>query len=344
MEVIKRCTLMLVCLLAPAAVQLLSAQNSSEYHLIREIRIGGRGGWDYVAVNPDLHRIYVSHDTLVNILDEITGDSIGLIPDTKGVHGIAFASPSGKGYTSNGRANTVTVFDMKTNGVKGEIRAGMNPDAIMYDEFSKTIITCNGRSHDVTVIDPAADTVVATVAVGGKPEAPVSDGAGNIFINIEDKNEVIRMDAKTWKVEDRWKLGKGEGPTGISLDRKTKRLFVGCEKLMVVLNAVNGSVIAEIPIGDRCDGTAFDPSSGTVFASCGDGTLSVVQEVSADSFVVKTNVPTKRGARTITIDPVTHHLFLPTAEYEPAPPATADNPRPRSRVKPGTFMVLEFGK
>jgi DNA-binding beta-propeller fold protein YncE len=344
MQMFRSLRLPLAGLLLLAGAQTLSAQTETGYRVMREFHIGGKGGWDYIAVNAAEKRIYVSHDTLTCVLDQETGDSAGVIPDTRGVHGIAFAPPFGKGYTSNGRANTLTVFDLKTNAVKGEVKAGANPDAIMYDPFSRMIIVCNGRSADATIVDPAADTVVATIPLGGKPEAPVSDGAGAIYINIEDKNEVVRLATAGWKVEQRWKTGTGESPTGIAMDRTTKRLFVGCDKLMIVLNAETGAVVAQIPIGDRCDGTAFDPGTKTAFASCGDGTLTVVSEVSADSFRVVGSVPTKRGARTLALDEATHRIYLPTAQYEPAPAPTADNPRPRAKIIPGTFEVLVVGK
>jgi DNA-binding beta-propeller fold protein YncE len=327
-----------------SAAQFAFAQTDATYHVLRSFHIGGKGGWDFIAVNADLKRIYVSHDTLVNVLDESSGDSVGVIPNTRGVHSIDFASPFGKGYTSNGRTNTLTVFDLKTDQVKGEVKTGTNPDAIMYDPFSKTIVVCNGRSQDATIVDPSADTVLTTIPLGGKPEVPVSDGAGNIYINIEDKNEVAHLNAKTWKVEHHWKISPGDSPTGIAMDTKNKRLFIGCDSLMIVLNAENGNVVAQMPIGARCDGTAFDPGSGFAFASCGDGTLTIAHEESADSFRVVSTVPTKKGARTLALDLQTHHVFLPTAEYEPAPPATTDNPRPRAKVVPGTFEVLEVGK
>jgi len=324
--------------------QMTYAQGDAGYRVLREIHIGGKGGWDYIAVNPELKRLYVSHDTLVNILDETTGDSIGVIPNTVGVHGIAFATPFGKGFTSNGRANTVTAFDLKTNQVLGQVSTGKNPDAIIYEPFSKTIMTCNGRSQDATVIDPSTDSVVHTIALGGRPETPASDGAGNIYVNIEDKNEIVHINAKTFAVEHRWSIGKGDSPAGLAIDRKTNRLFIGCgNKLMVVMNTENGKVLAELPIGDRCDGTAFDAGTGYAFASNGDGTLTMVKEENADSFRVVTNVPTKRGARTLTVDDQMHHVFLPTAQFGEAPPPTAEHPRPRPPIVPGSFEVLEVG-
>jgi YVTN family beta-propeller protein len=321
------------------------AQEEPGYHVLRSIHIGGEGGWDYIAVNPELKRIYVSHGVLVNILGESTGDSVGVIPNTLGVHGIAFAPAFGKGYTSNGRANTVSVFNLQTNDVLSEVKTGQNPDAIMYEPFSETIFVCDGRSHEATVIDPSSDTVLTVVPLGGKPEAPVSDGAGNIYVNIEDKSEVAHINAKTFAVENRWTLGKGESPSGIAMDRSTGRLFIGCDnKLMVVLDARSGALVAQLPIGEGCDGVAFDPETKYAFSSNREGTLTMVYEESPDSFRVVANVPTKRGARTLTLDEKTHHVFLPTADLEPPPPPTKENPRPRPKIVPGTFEVLEVGR
>ncbi len=311
------------------------AQNASGFHVASVFHIASGGGWDYIAAGPGNGRIYVSHGTQVNILDQKTGDSLGYIPNTTGVHGIAFAPALNKGYTSNGRINTVTVFDLSTNQVLSQIAAGQNPDAIMYEDYSKSVITCNGRSQDLSIIDAATGTVTATIPVGGKPETAVSDGAGNVFVNIEDKNEIVRVDLKTKTVAQRWSIAPGEGPTGLAMDRKTKRLFAGCDKLLIVLNAVTGAVVDKLPIGDGCDGVGFDSGLGYVFASCGEGKLSVVQELSADQFKVIDNVPTKRGARTCAVDELTHEVFLPTAEFE-----KDTKPGERPKMIPGTFQVL----
>src|SRR5579872_4042914 len=218
------------------------AQGTSGFHVTKTFKIGSPGGWDYIASGPD-HRIYVSHGTQVNILDQQTGDSVGVIPNTTGVHGIAFDESMGKGYTSNGRLNNVTVFDLKTFAVLGQIATGQNPDAIMYEPFSKTIITCNGRSNDLTVIDAATGQVTATIALDGKPETAASDGAGKIYVNIEDKNKITEVDMRSKAVVTSWPL-EAEGPTGLAMDRKTKRLFAGCDKQLVVMDASSGAIVA----------------------------------------------------------------------------------------------------
>jgi len=312
------------------------AQDPS-FQLSKTFRVGSPGGWDYIAVGPD-KKIYVSHGTQVNILDQTTGDSVGVIPNTTGVHGIAFVPSLGKGYTSNGRLNNVTVFDMKTAQVQRQIPAGQNPDAIMYDPFSKKIITCNGRSNDLSIIDPATDQVVATIPLDGKPETAVSDEAGKLYVNIEDKNKITVVDLATNAVVTSWPLSPAEGPTGLAIDIKTKRLFAGCDKLLVVMDAGTGALVDKLPIGDGCDGVGFDNGLKTIFASCGEGKLTVIKENSASSFKVIGNVPTKRSARTIAVDETTHEVYLPAADTEPA--VTGQRPK----VIPGTFQVLVVSK
>jgi DNA-binding beta-propeller fold protein YncE len=320
-------TTLLLCVSAVFA----NAQTSG-YALSKTFKIGSPGGWDYIAVAPD-GKIFVSHGTQVNILDPKTGDSVGVIPNTTGVHGIAFDESRGKGYTSNGRLNTVTVFDLKTFAVLGQIATSANPDAIMYDPYSKTIITCNGRGHNLTIIDAATGTATDSIALDGKPETAVSDNAGKIFVNIEDKNKISVVDIRKKAVIASYPLG-AESPTGLEIDRKTKRLFAGCDKQLVVMDATTGEVVTKLPIGDGCDGVGFDEHKGLVFASCGEGKLTVIKENSASSFAVLENVPTKRSARTIAVDSHSHAVYLPYAETEPA--AAGERPK----MIPGTFGVL----
>ncbi len=275
------------------------AQNQPGYKILKTYHIKSPGAWDYLVVNNN--RIYVAHETQVNILDEQTGDSVGVIPHTSGVHGIAFDNARGRGYTSNGRANSVTVFDLHTNQPLAQIATPANPDAILFDPFSKTIITCNGRGKNLSVIDPASNTIIATIAVDGKPEAAVADGAGQLFVNIEDKNEIVVVDMKKHSVLHHWPLSPGTAPTGLAYDKATKRLFAGCENLLIVMNADNGAVVDKIKIGSGCDGVAFDNQQKLIFASNGEGTVSVIREASANEFSLLGNVPTKRGARTIAL-------------------------------------------
>jgi YVTN family beta-propeller protein len=311
-----------------------NAQQKYSYHILKTHHIGGANSWDYITVDPEQHRIYVSNGTRVAILDELSGDSVGVIPNTNGVHGIAFVSALGKGYTSNGRSNSSTVFDLKTNKIITEVKTGENPDAIFYDDYSKKVFVFNGRSKNATVIDPATDKVIATIDLGGKPETGVSDGKGMVLVNIEDTSEIAEINATSFKVEKRWKLDEGEEPTGLAIDRNTKRLFVGCSnKLMLVLDAVSGKTLAKLPIGNGCDGVAFDPTLKLAFASNGqDGTLSVIQEVNAGKFEVVQTVKTEVRARTLTVDPKNHHVFLPSANSNGA------------QAVAGSFHVLEVGE
>jgi DNA-binding beta-propeller fold protein YncE len=316
-----------------------SAQQKTGFHILKDIPIASTGGWDYITVDGADKRIYTSHGNQVNILSTVTGDSIGYIPKTMGVHGIALVKSLGKGYISCGRANVVTVFDLKTFKTLEEIPVGQNPDAIFYDDFSKKIITCNGRSKDATVVDPATSKVVSTIPLNDKPETAVSDGKGKIFINGEGTSTVIVIDATTFKEIARYKIDGGESPSGLDIDRKTNRLFIGCgdTKTMVVMDASNGKTVGKFPIGGT-DGVVFDPGLKIAYASNGEGTISAVRELSADKFEFIENIPSEPSARTIGIDVVTHKLYLPAAKTEPATGAG------RPKQIPGTFHIIEVGK
>ena len=320
------------------------AQTKTGMHVLADYPIKSSGGWDYITVDGSAKRIYASHGMQVNILDAATGDSVGFIPDTKGVHGIALVPALNKGYTSNGRGNNISVFDLKTYQVLKQVNAGTNPDAIFYDDFSKKVYAFNGRSKDATVVDATTDEVVATIPLGGKPETGVSDGKGKVFVNIEDTGEEVEIDATTFKILNRWKLVGGEEPSGLSIDRETNRLFIGCggNQTMIVLDATNGKSLGKFPIGG-CDGVAFDPELKLAYSSNGEGTISVIRELSADKFEFIENIPTERGARTIGIDVITHKLYLPTSQMKPAEP-TADNAHPRPQQIPGTFHIVVVGK
>ena len=328
--------------LLPAALLLIllttagRAQTHS-YQLTKTFRIGSPGGWDYIAVGPD-KKLYVSHGSHVVILDEKKGDSVGVIPNTAGVHGIAFYEALGKGYTSNGRTNSVTVFDISTGRVLSQIPTGQNPDAILFEPFTRTIVTCNGRSHDLSIIDPATEQVTATIFLDGKPETAVSDESGRLFVNIEDKNEITVVDMVHKNILANWSLSPGDGPTGLAIDRKNKRLFAGCDKWLMVMDAASGNILAKLPIGNGCDGVAFDPRLKDIFASCGEGLLTIIHESSPSSFEVIANVPTKRSARTLAIDEKDHKVFLPAAEMEKG--GSGEKLRPL----PGTFEILVVNK
>jgi YVTN family beta-propeller protein len=323
---------------------LLSAQTTnSQYKIAHKFQIGGEGGWDYIAVDESTARLFVSHDSVVQVVDEKTGKVVGTIADTKGVHGVAIATDLNKGFTSNGKDDSITVFDLKTLAVLAKVPVtGKNPDAIIYDPFSQQVFTFNGRSANATVVDAKSNSVVGTVALDGKPEFPVVDGKGNLYVNIEDKNMICLINTKTLKVEQKWPIAPGLEPTGLAIDVAGQRLFSVCHnKLMVIVDAQNGKVVGSVPIGERVDGVGFDPATKRAYSSNGDGTLTVVQEEGNDKYSVLENVPTPKGARTIVVDTRTRHMFLPTAEFGPVPEATTEKPRPRPPVKPGSFMILD---
>lgn len=322
-----------------------AAQQTTGFKVLNDYKINSSGGWDYITVDGANKRVYVSHASQVNVIST-NGDSIGYIPKTTGVHGIALVHDLNKGFTSNGRSNSVTVFDLKTLAVIEEIPLTVqNPDAIFYDDFSKKVITCDGRSKDLCFIDPATDKVVAIVPLGDKLETAVSDGKGKIYVNGEETNTIFIVDANTYKQIASYPIDGGTSPSGLAMDRKTNRLFIGCgdSQTMVIMDAANGKTVAKFPIG-RTDGLVFDPQLKIAYASNGEGTITAVRELSADKFEFIENITTEPSARTIGIDLVTHRLFLPAAQTSPAPPATTDNPRPRPKQIPGTFHVIEVGK
>ncbi|MGD0340862.1 MAG: hypothetical protein ABSA76_04030 [Bacteroidales bacterium] len=320
----------------------LNGQNAPDgYKIVQRIQLEGNGSWDYLNADDATGMLYVSHGKMVNVVDMKTGKSVTTITDVNGVHGIAIATEFNKGFISNGADSNVTVFNTKDYSIIEKVPVtGRNPDAIIFDPFTKTIITWNGRSSNATVIDAKTDKVIQTIPLAGKPEAAVSDGKGKVFVNIEDKSEVCMINVITWKVEQTWSISPGEGPSGLALDNKNHRLFSATDKLMVVLDAETGKVITTLPTGDRVDGAGFDPGLRRAYSSCGEGLLTVVQEVNKNSFKVLANVPTQAGARTISVSAKTHRIYLPTAEFGPTPEKTVDNPRPRPTLKPGTFTVL----
>jgi YVTN family beta-propeller protein len=329
------CILLLFC-----SSYMKSQTGTSEYKVANRFHIEGDGGWDYLNVDEATGRLFVSHGMVVNVVDERDGKLIGTIPDTKGVHGIAIAPDLNKAFISNGRDSSVTVVDLKTLTFITKVpMTGQNPDAILYDPFSHKVFAYNGRTANATVIDGATNKVVATIKLNGKPESSVSDGKGKVYVNIEDKSEITVINSVENKVIQSWSIAPGEEPSGLALDNESHRLFSVCSnKLMVVLDALSGKVITTLPIGDRSDGAAFDPGLKRAYSSNGEGTLTVVQEISPAEFKVLEIVPTLPGARTLTLDKKTHHIFMSTAQYEAANPS-AGNRRPS--VKPGTFMVLD---
>lgn len=322
----------------------------SGYHQLKKITIGGEGGWDYLIA--DAGRVYVSHGAEVDVVDAKTGAVAGKITGLHGVHGIALAPEFGRGFISNGQSGTVTIFDLKTLEKIGEdVPAGKNPDAIIYDPGSKRVFAFNGRSSDATAIDAKDGKVAGTVPLEGKPEFAAADGKGHVYVNIEDKSEVFDIDSKKLTVEHKWPLAPCEEPSGMAMDTKSRRLFSGCHnKMVAVMDADTGKVVATPAIGEGVDATAFDPGTKYVLNSCGDGTLSVVHEDSPDKYSVVEQVKTAQRARTMALDTQTHTVYLAIADFEalPAAPPPADKDgktqRPRPKIVPGTFGLLEYGR
>jgi DNA-binding beta-propeller fold protein YncE len=315
------------------------------YRVVKTYKIGGDGGWDYLQADSDARRLYISRSTHVIVLDLDSLKTVGDIADTPGVHGIALAPELGRGFTSNGREGTVSIFDLKTLATSSKVRAGENPDAILYDPATKRVFTFNGRGHDSTAIDAASGTVLGTIKLDGKPEFAASDGKGEIFVNIEDKSELTAIDANKLEVKTSWALAPCEEPSGLSMDPKNRRLFVGCDnQMMAVVDADSGKVLATPAIGEGVDATRFDEGTRLAFASCGEGVLTVIREDSPDKFSVAENVRTQMGARTMALDSKTHNLYTVTADFGPPPPATANDPHPRRSIIPDTFVVLVIDK
>jgi DNA-binding beta-propeller fold protein YncE len=308
----------------------------SGYQLTKTIPLPSDGFWDYVGLDSEGRRIYISHATKVLVLDADSFAVVGEIPDTQGVHGIAFAPELGRGFTSNGRAGNATIFDLKTLRTLGTVPTGKNPDAIAYEPVTQRVFTFNGASKDATAFAAADGVVAGTLPLGGKPEFAAADGKGKVFANIEDTSELVEIDAAALTVLHRWPLKPCESPSGLAMDRKNRRLFVGCEnKRMAIVDADSGKVIATLAIGEGVDATAYDPGTGFALASNGEGTLTVVKQESPDTYSVLENVPTKRSARTMGLDLKTHNVVLPAAEF--TPPKEGER---RGAMKPGSFVLL----
>ncbi len=335
-----RHALAVTAILCLTVVSGLRAQQGP-YHAGKEIPIGGEGGWDYLTVDPAAHRLYVSHATHVVVIDTQANTIVGDVPDTPGVHGVAVAADLGRGFVSNGRENTSSIFDLKTLKLIQKVETGENPDAILYEPAKKEIYTMNGRGKSATVIDAATGKVVATIPLGGKPEFAQADSkAGKIYVNMEDLNSVTVIDTAAHKVSATWPAAPCEAATGMAFDAATHRLFLGCNnKLMVMMDSTNGTVVYSVPVGEGVDSTWFDPATKLAFTSNGGaGTVSVAHEDSASVLKIVQTIKTVRGARTMALDPMTHTIYLPATDYEPQAPGSKDRPK----AVAGTFRVLTY--
>ena len=318
-----------------------AALAQADYKVQQQWKIGGDGGWDYLALDSASHLLYISRGNRVLIVDPSTGKQTGEIDGFKGTHDIVFDAKNKYGYISDGGSNQVAVFDRASHQVMQTIPAGTGPDGEVYEPVTKTAWAFNGHSDNATVIDTDTNKAIATVALPGKPEFPVADGKGTIFDNIENKSEIVRIDARTHKVTAVWPLAPCESPSGLAIDTVHRRLFSVCDnQKMAIVNADTGKVIATPTIGDGPDADRFDARKQLAFSSNGDGTLTIVHEDSPDKFSVVQNVATKRGARTLEIDSKTGKVYLVTADFGPKPAPTAGNPHPRPAILPGTFEVI----
>jgi DNA-binding beta-propeller fold protein YncE len=324
----------------------MTAQTASPgYHVITKIPAGGEGGWDYVTVDPDGNRLFLSRGTHAMVIDLGTNSVIGDIANTPGIHGVALAPELNRGFTSNGRDSSVTIFDYKTLAPITVLKIpARGPDAIFYDPATKRVFTFNGGSSNATAIDAANGTVVGNVDLAGKPEGAVFEN-GRGYANLEDKSEIAVFDPKTLAVLARWPLAPCEEPTGLAIDRVHQRLFAGCgNKTMAIVDMKTGKVVASVPVGDGVDAAGFDAETQLAFTSNGEGSITVVHEDTPDKYSVVETVPTQRGARTMAVNPKTHRLYTVTANFGPTPAPTADRPRPRAPMIPGSFVVLELGR
>jgi DNA-binding beta-propeller fold protein YncE len=318
--------------------------QSSEYKIINKISVPVNGKWDFVTFDNSSRRLYISHGSVMQVIDVDKEKLLGEVTNTLGIHGIALATEMNKGYTSNGKDSTVTVFDLKTFVTIKTIKLqASNPDHIIYDNYSKKIFVFNNKSKNASIVDPATDLVVKTLSLGGNPELAVSDNQGLIFVNLEDKAEVAVIDSKNLLVKNKWSLSPGEEPTGLSLDLKNNRLFAGCSnKLMIVMDSKTGKVIAKLTIGDYVDGTAYDPEKKLLFSSNGEGTITVIRQDGPDKYSVLQNIVTKKGAKTLALDEEKHRLYLPCSDYNP-PIEKTGSETPKPTITPNTFGILVVG-
>jgi DNA-binding beta-propeller fold protein YncE len=318
------------------------------YHLIKKIPIPGDGGWDYVAADSDARRLYVSHDTEIVVLDLDSGEIVGKIAGGPDMHGVAIASELGRGFVSESNPGSVVIFDLKTLAEIGEVRVGDDPNGIIYDHFTKRIFTADRGSKRITAIDAKTGKIAGTIEnLGGRTEHLTSDEAGHVFLNMQDRNTLLKLDAKDLKVLETWPTAPCQAPSSMDMDRVHARIFIGCRGagIMAVVDATSGKIVATNPIGGGVDAAEFDPKTGLVYFSTGaNGALSIFRQKSPDEYELVENVPTLAGARTMAVDRMTGKVYVAAAELGPRPAATTENPRPRTPVIPGTFSVLVIGK
>jgi DNA-binding beta-propeller fold protein YncE len=340
-------TRLLVSAIASAFVVAIAAAApfSAAFHVLRRFTLGGSGSWDYVAIDTAGHRIFIARENRVMVVDPANGKLLGEITGLQRAHGIAFSYAHGKGFATSGDDSTVTIFDLKTLRVLGRTIAAPDADAVLFDSVTGRVFTFNGDSHSSSVLDPATGKKVGTVKLDGAPEFGVSDGAGKLYVNLEDAGAIEEIDARSLAVTRHWSIAPCAKPTGLALDREHHRLFSGCRsKVMAISDAVGGKMLKTVPIDGGVDANAFDATTQNAFSSNGAGTLTVVHELSPDSFVVAQSLSTMPGARTMALDVRTHRIYTVSAKMGAAPTkSTPQNPQRRPPVLPGTFTLLELG-
>ena len=341
----------LIRLVSSLCVLLAGAYAAGGYHLLKKVSLGAAPGggeyFDYITVDSDARRVYLSHGTEAKVLDADSFSEVGTITGFKRNHGVALVPELGRGFVSDGDLGQAVIFDLKTFKTLGQVKADEDADSILYDPASKRIFVFNGRPKSATVIDPAKGTVVSTISLGGAPEQAVSDGRGTIYDNLEDTDEVIAIDSQALKVKSRWKVAPAGQPVAIAMDRQRRRLFISGRnpKMLIMMDADNGKVIGQpFPIGDRVDTNIFEPETGSVFAATREGTIHVFHEDSPEKLSVVETVKTEFGAKTMGLDSKTHNLFVDTSDFDSPAAPTAQQPNPQPRAKPGTFRVLIYGR
>lgn len=329
-----------------AALLALPAGAAPNYHVVRTLAIGGDGGWDYILDDSSDHRLYITRGTHVMVLDTRSGKVIGDIPNLSGIHGVAVDHKSGRGFVSNGGSASVTIFDLKTLKAIGSVPVDQGPDCITFDPTTERVFTFNGRAGTSTAIDAKTGTVLATIPLPGRPEFAMPDGMGHVYDNIEDKSEVVEIDAQSLKIVNTWPIAPGDGPSGLAVDGKDRRVFSVCDnQTLTVLDADTGKLVAALPIGSGPDSCRYDPGTNLVFSPNGrDGTLTVYHQDTPDKYTLVGTVPTQAGARTMALDTRTHHVFVVTAKFLPPPPGapTTGPGRWRRQIVPGSFVVIEL--
>ncbi len=322
-----------------------SATGPAAYHVVRDIKLGGDGRWDYITVDSVGHRLFIARQNRVMVVDPASGKLLGEIPGLDGAHGTVLVYPAGRGFATSGRDGRVTMFDLRSLRILGRIEAADDADAVLYDPASKRVFTFNGDPGTSTVIDPRSGKVIGSIALGGKPEFGVADGSGRLYVNLEDKAEIAEIDPFELRVTRRWRLAGCEEPTGLAIDRAHQILFSGCHsRVMAISDARAGRTIAQVPIGGGVDGCAFDPGTQLAFASNGEGSITVVHEDSPTAFRVVSTVTTRRGARTMALEQETHRLYTVTAEFGETPAPSPSDLHPRPTLVPGTFALLELDR